>query len=127
MGCKRIQQPLQNGQDTSKKIERLRRHAVGRGPLAEEMETTRKLREALKKEEVWLRRRSRVRWLRAGDRNTTYFQAQAKQRKRMNHIVGLQRLDGSVCANPDEDKVEVQGFYQHPYTSHGFHNMDGLL
>ena len=109
-----------------KKIERLRRHAVGRGPSPEELATAQKLREALN-QEVWLRQRSRVRWLRAGDRNTAHFQAQAKQRKRMNRIVGLKRLDGSVCVDSEEDKVEVQEFYQQLYTSQGFQNMDGLL
>lgn len=107
-----------------KKLDQLRHLSVGRGPSDEEQVTVKKLREALRQEEIWLRQKSRVRWLLAGDRNTAYFQAQAVQRKRVNKIAGLHRPDGSVCVNPDEDKVEVQNFYQALYTSQGFHNMD---
>ena len=59
--------------------------------------------------------RSRVPWLRAGDRNTAYFQAQARQRKRTNKIASLTRPDGSVCANEEEDKAEINAFYQALY------------
>lgn len=72
----------------------------------------RKLREAMHQEEIWMKQHSRILWLRAGNRNTSYFQAQAAQRKRMNRIVGLRRQDGSVCENEGEDKAEVQAFYQ---------------
>ena len=73
-----------------------------------------------------MRQRSRVQWLREGDRNTAYFHAQAAQRKRMNRIAGLTRADGSVCADEDEDKGEVQSFYQNLYTSQGFNDMSDL-
>ena len=66
-------------------------------------------------------------WLREGDRNSGYFLAQAAQRKSMNKIEGLERSNGSVCANGDEDRAEVQAFYQALYTSKGFHQMDELL
>ena len=86
-----------------------------------------KLREALRLEEIWMKQRSRVPWLKEGDRNTAYFQAQAKQRKRINRVSNLQRSDGSTCVNGDEDKEEVQAFYQALYTSQGHNNMDELL
>ena len=86
-----------------------------------------RLRDAMRLEEVWLRQQSRVPWLRDGDRNTAYFQAQARQRKRINRIVGLRRADGSTCANGDEEKVEVLAFYQALYTAQGYNNMGELL
>lgn len=52
-----------------KKLEKLCARSVGRGPSDEERCTIAKLREALRQEEVWLRQRSRVLWLRAGDRS----------------------------------------------------------
>lgn len=110
-----------------KKLDKLRRQSIGRGPSDEEKATVIKLREALRQEEVWLRQRSRVLWLRAGDRNTGYFQAQAKQRQRMNKISGLKRADGSVCADEGEDKQEIQAFYQALYTSQGVFDTSELL
>ena len=67
-----------------RKLDKLQRQSVGRGPSEEEKITVAKLREALRQEEIWLRQRSRVLWLRDGDRNSGYFQAQAKQRQRTN-------------------------------------------
>ena len=78
---------------------------MGMGPTDEEKATVQKLKVALYREEVWIRQRSRVPWLREGDRNTSYFQAQAAQRKRMNKILGLRRADGSDCANEYVDKA----------------------
>ena len=74
-----------------------------------------------------MRQRSRVQWLREGDRNTAYFHAQAKQRRRFNRIQGLQRGDGSLCVSEEEDKAEVQGFFQNLYSSQGFNDMSQLL
>ncbi|XP_073362819.1 uncharacterized protein [Aegilops tauschii subsp. strangulata] len=110
-----------------KKLELLRAQTVGRGPSNEEKATVIKLREALRQEEVWMRQRSRVPWLREGDINTKYYQAQAAQRKRMNRLSHLQREDGSVCAMDEDDKAEVQSFYQELYTSQGYNPMDTLL
>ena len=100
---------------------------MGVGPTDEEKSTVKKLKEALHQEEVWLRQRSRVPWLREGDRNTSYFQAQAAQRKRMNKIHGLRRVDGSVCENENEDKAEVLAFYQNLYQTQGFGDASDLL
>lgn len=109
------------------KLTRLRGQSVGRGPSEEEKTVVKQLRLALKQEEIWMRQRSRVPWLREGDRNTGYFHAQAAQRKRMNKIERLERADGSICADLNEDRAEVQAFYQALYTSQGFHQMDELL
>jgi hypothetical protein len=70
-----------------KQLERLRAASIGRGPNTEELAVCSKLQELLRQEEVWLKQRSRVQWLRKGDRNTKYYQAQAKQRARCNRIV----------------------------------------
>lgn len=94
-----------------KKLDHLRSLSIGRGPSDEERNTVKKHREALHQEEIWMRQRSHVPWLREGDRNTGYFHAQAAQRKRINKIAGRRRLDGSACANETEDKVVMQSFY----------------
>jgi hypothetical protein len=86
-----------------------------------------KLKKTLHQEEIWMRQRSRVLWLREGDRNTSYFQRQAAQRKRTNKIEGLERIDGSVCENMEDTHTEVQSFYQSLYQSQGFREMDELL
>ena len=95
--------------------------------IEEERKTMVKLREALHQEDVWMRQRSRVQWLHEGDHNTKSFHAQAAQRRRMNRIQGLHRQDGTACVNVEEDKHEVQSFFENLYTSQGFNDMTELL
>ena len=45
----------------------------------------------------------------------------------MNKIERLERADGSKCTDVEEDRAEVQAFYQALYTSRGFQQMDELL
>ncbi|XP_071685355.1 uncharacterized protein [Lolium perenne] len=109
------------------KLYKLRRQSVGRGPSTEEKSIVKQLREALRQEETWMRQSSRVRWLKEGDWDTAYFHAQAAQRKRINKIANLRRLDGSVCVNEEDDKCEVQAFYQNLDTSQGLCDLGELL
>nr|XP_051229397.1 uncharacterized protein LOC127347221 [Lolium perenne] len=81
------------------RLNNLHRRSVGRGPNEEEKAIVKQLREALRQEEIWIRERSRMQWLRDGDRNTAYFHAQAAHRKRINKIENLQRDDGSSCVH----------------------------
>lgn len=110
-----------------RKLDKLRSTSMGRGPTDEVKKTVMQLREMLKLEEIWMRQRSRVPWLRDGDRNTKYFQAQATQRRLVNRISGLRRCDGSVCTGEKEDKEEIQSFYQSLFLSQGVNDMEALL
>ena len=40
------------------------------------------------------KQRARLEWLKEGDRNTSFFQAKAKERARSNRITSLMREDG---------------------------------
>jgi hypothetical protein len=94
-----------------KDLERLRHRSVHTGPSHEEKKLTEKIKEVLYQEEVWIRQRSRVMWLKAGDRNSAYFHAQVAQRKRRNKIIALQRSDGTWCEDAVSVGREIQDFY----------------
>ena len=48
----------------------------------------------IEKEEIFWHQRSRVAWLKEGDRNTKFYHACASQRKRTNTILGLRDDQG---------------------------------
>jgi hypothetical protein len=79
---------------------------------AEIRQTEKSLCELFEREEIMARQRSRVEWLREGDRNTAFFHARATARKRANKISCLIREDGSRCADLAEIKGMVHNFYE---------------
>jgi hypothetical protein len=72
----------------------------------------RRLAEILAWEEVMEKQRSRVDWLCAGDRNTSFFHAKARQQARTNKIVVLQRQDGTLCTDQPGLELMVADFYR---------------
>jgi hypothetical protein len=65
----------------------------------------------LSREEMMERQRSRVEWLREGDRNTSFFQAKSKERAKTNRITALHHTDGSVASEQQELVTVARGFY----------------
>jgi hypothetical protein len=106
---------------------RARMKSVGRGPSQEEKNIMGWINRVLHQEEIWIKQRARIQWLRVGDRNSAFFHAQVAQRKRMNKISSLQRSDGTMCERVEDMHAEIQGFYQHLYQSQGVPNMTMCL
>jgi hypothetical protein len=79
------------------------------------------------KEEIMYRQRSRQDWLKAGDKNTRYFQNWATYRRRKNTIKGLRRADGSWCDTTDGMQSLASSFFQQLYTSEGSREAAGVL
>ena len=66
--------------------------------------------EISRKEEIAWRQRSRVQWLKQGDKNTKYFQKMATSHKRFSTIEKLE-VEGVIISEPEEIKNEVVCFY----------------
>jgi hypothetical protein len=58
--------------------------------------------ELLYREEIMWMQRSRISWLREGDRNTKYFHPRASWRRRKNKVRCLKREDGSWTMDSNE-------------------------
>lgn len=57
------------------------------------------LTKAIRREEVYWRTKSRVQWLREGDKNTRFFHAQTLKLRMRNAIHGLEKEDGTWCTD----------------------------
>ena len=77
----------------------------------------RRISELQTREEVQAHQRSRVQWLREGDRNTAFFHAKAKQRFRTNKIKSLQRENGSVEMSQTGLENMATDFYRNLFTA----------
>lgn len=76
-----------------KDLERCRKKSLFSGSSHGEKKLIEKINELLFQEEIWIKQWSRVQWLRAGDRNTSFFHVCAAHRKRQNKITTLKRID----------------------------------
>ena len=61
---------------------------------AEFLEVSRELDDLLMKQEIFWAQRSRVSWLKHGDKNTKFFHSKASQQRRRNYIQGVKNSDG---------------------------------
>lgn len=55
------------------------------------------LSEAYKSKEVYWQQKSRVQWLKEGDKNTAFFHISTSNRRRKNKISRLKRANGEWC------------------------------
>jgi hypothetical protein len=72
--------------------------------------------ELLHREEMMWRQRSRIDWLKEGDRNTKFFHRKASWRQNKNKIERIKDARGVWLDNPDEIKANTNQFFKNLYT-----------
>lgn len=70
-----------------------------------------------KNEEEFWKRKSRVTWLKEGDKNTKYFHAVTSERRKRNIIEMLQKEDGLKCKGEEEIAKEIASYFENLFTS----------
>ena len=80
--------------DLQKKLDFLNEAKPTEAAKAEYLELSKKMDELLQKQEIFWAQRSRINWLKHGNKNTKFFHAKATQRRNKNHIRGSQNADG---------------------------------
>lgn len=89
--------------------------------------TESELDEWLLREEIMWRQRSRISWLREGDKNTEFFHRQATWRRKKNKIEKLKRVDGSWAESTKEIHKEINSFFKDLYKKEEDVNPQNLI
>jgi hypothetical protein len=84
---------------------------------AQVLEKKAQLDEHLYREEMMWLQRSRISWLKEGDRNTRYFHRKARWRAKKNWVRKLQRDDGSWCCNNEEMAGMAVDYFSNLFTA----------
>ena len=92
--------------DLQKKLGFLNEAEPTEAAKAEYLELSKRMDKLLQKQEIFWAQRSRINWLKHGDKNTNFFHAKATQRRNKNHIRGIQNVHGQWVENLEE-VVEV--------------------
>ncbi|XP_075645403.1 uncharacterized protein LOC142616429 [Castanea sativa] len=79
-----------------------------------------------KEEQMW-HQRSRLQWIKNGDRNTQFFHGTTTQRKRRNFIKGLRDSDGRWQSEEGIYTKILVDFYKDLFTTSNPHNLDSSL
>ncbi|CAA7023627.1 unnamed protein product [Microthlaspi erraticum] len=72
---------------------------------------------AFREEELYWKQKSRVTWLKEGDRNTKFFHTTIKLRKARNRITKLKRGDGSWAETEEDIERVATDYLQNLFTS----------
>ena len=75
-----------------------------------------RLDELLYREEMLWLQRSRITWLKEGERNTSYLHRRAVWRERRNYIQRLRRTDGTWCNVPYDMERMATSYFKEVYT-----------
>ncbi|CAA0805858.1 Unknown protein, partial [Striga hermonthica] len=81
------------------------------------MEIKKKLQKAYLEEEEYWRQKSRIQWLKNGDKNTRYFHTCVKHRRIKNKIAYLMKDNGESCGEEKEIVEEIVNSFQKIFTS----------
>jgi hypothetical protein len=83
--------------------------------LDEEVKEQRTTFQSFRREEEYWRLKSRSLWLKAGDRNTSYFHRQYRARLSRNHIAEIKTRDGQVCKGFSQVKDAAEAHFKNLY------------
>ena len=110
-----------------KKLARAKRYARRCGDICWLRTLEVEINAPMDKEAKMRRQRSRVAWLRDGDKNNWFFHTKAMQRRRRNSIKGLFDEAGQWCTNQNQIVYIAVNYYQHLFTSSNPDNPEEML
>ncbi|XP_071938995.1 uncharacterized protein [Coffea arabica] len=90
-------------------------------------EMKKQLKVAYNEEEAFWNQKSRISWLKEGDKNTQFFHATVKGRRKRNRLHKLRKACGDWTANEEELGREVANYYGDLFKSTAAGELDEIL
>ncbi|XP_010481072.1 PREDICTED: uncharacterized protein LOC104759893 [Camelina sativa] len=95
--------------------------------LEEELELKWQLCAAFREEELYWKQKSRVTWLKEGDRNTKFFHATTKQRRARNRICSIMNKDGALVEMEDGIEYVATQYFQDLFFASSISGVEEVL
>lgn len=124
---KRLETWKQKKEELTKTIEKLQKEEAEGDNLEKIQQAELDLDKVLKLEEIRWYQRSRALWLKAGDRNTSYFHQKASHRKKRNTISKITLDDGKEITEEEEISEEFCKFYMDLFSKNAEASCDDIL
>ncbi|KAL4383540.1 hypothetical protein GQ457_15G011040 [Hibiscus cannabinus] len=109
------------------RIESLLDQSITEARLEELKLAKKELKSVLDKEEVYWKQRSRVKWLKEADRNTSFFHARANNRRKKNLIKGIENHLGEWVEKVEDIFQVAQDFFSKLFQSNNGTSVDWIL
>ncbi|KAK8635122.1 hypothetical protein V6N13_022999 [Hibiscus sabdariffa] len=113
--------------ELQRKVETLMMQEMNEGNFQELGDAKKELKVILDREERYWRQRSRVQWLKAGDRNTAYFHARANGRRRKNWIREIKNVRDEMVYGTENVLEVAKEFFSTLYRSDGVYPASRIL
>lgn len=105
--------------DLHDKLREIERQSRERYDRDEELKLKHMLEATWNKEEEYWRQKSRVKWLKVGDRNTKFFHQEMVERRRKNTIRRIQKLDGTWREDVVAIRRECETYFRGIFRTEG--------
>ena len=109
-----------------KELEMCRRQRISQEQVMREEVLRYKLEKLEEQVDMYWRQRAHVRWLEKGDRNTSFFHAVCKERRRRNKVGRLRRENGDWVEEEEEKKEFISNYFSDLFRSNNCTNSDQL-
>ena len=98
------------------------------GSLSAEINCLRReINDPLDDEEIYWGQRAKAHWLREGDKNTSFFHAQASKRRKQNTILGIWDCCGRWCEGQDNIAQAAIDYFNNIYASSSPSGIDEVI
>ncbi|XVF66220.1 hypothetical protein PTKIN_Ptkin10aG0018000 [Pterospermum kingtungense] len=107
-------------------IEEIQKNGMNEVEFKEVVSLTIELERVWQREEKWFQR-SRVKWLKYRDQNTSFFHQATEKRIRKNKVLSLKALDRSWADDEDALRCMFFNYYKQLFSTEGDRVWDGVL